>query len=162
MVHYCTAINNKHSDFKYGQGKYSITSLLLKTAYTYNTLIKNSSVQFSCMYLLRKTIYQTIDKIFSESCSYKGCLLYSISQFIKQTCIISHNKVNSIWGKKKKFGVLENYLVKIYFCTYEEKKDVGFLYGLFSFKFMALLFFLLITLKVTILNQEKSSIICIL
>lgn len=47
MVHYCTAINNKHSDFKYRQGKYSITLLLLKTAYTYNTLIKKffSSVQ---------------------------------------------------------------------------------------------------------------------
>lgn len=71
MVHYCAAINNKHSDFKYQQGKYSITSLLLKTAYTYNTLTKKI---LSYMYLLRKTIYQTMNKIFSESCGYKGCL----------------------------------------------------------------------------------------
>lgn len=116
------------------------------------------------MYLLRKTIYQTMNKIFSESCGYKGCLLYSISQFIKQTCIISHNKIKNFHlGKEKKVWGLENYLVRKYISVpYEEKKDVGFLYGLFSFKFMALLFFLLITLKVTILNQEKSSIICIL
>lgn len=67
------------------------------------------------------------------------------------------------FGKEKKVWGLENYLVRKYISVpYEEKKDVGFLYGLFSFKFMALLFFLLITLKVTILNQEKSSIICIL
>lgn len=67
------------------------------------------------------------------------------------------------FGERKKVWGLENYLVRKYISVpYEEKKDMGFLYGLFSFKFMALLFFLLITLKVTILNQEKSSIICIL
>ena len=81
-------------------------------------------------------------------------------------CIIfiSHNKIKNFHlGKEKKVWGLENYLVRKYISVpYEEKKDMGFLYGLFSFKFMALLFFLLITLKVTILNQEKSSIICIL
>lgn len=64
--------------------------------------------------------------------------------------------------RKKSLGFRKLFGEKYISVPYEEKKDVGFLYGLFSFKFMALLFFLLITLKVTILNQEKSSIICIL
>ena len=67
------------------------------------------------------------------------------------------------FGERKKIGGFRKlFREKIHLYTLWRKKDVGFLYGLFSFKFMALLFLLLIILKLNILNQEKSSIIFIL
>ena len=74
-----------------------------------------------------------------------------------------HKIKNFHLGKEKKLGGFRKlFREKIHLYTLWRKKDVGFLYGLFSFKFMALLFLLLIILKLNILNQEKSSIIFIL